>query len=65
MHRYSLRKSAFTYASQAEWGLVYKGQITVSAVDEYGRNQVDVLNEGDIWYFPKYAIDDSFVMEYY
>ncbi|KAJ8608012.1 hypothetical protein MRB53_039918 [Persea americana] len=37
----------------AEWGYVYKGQITVSAVDEFGRNQVDTLNEGDIWYFPK------------
>nr|POE56438.1 putative oxalate decarboxylase [Quercus suber] len=37
----------------AEWGYVYKGQVTVSAVDENGRNQVATLNEGDIWYFPK------------
>ncbi|QIW98628.1 hypothetical protein AMS68_004146 [Peltaster fructicola] len=37
----------------AEWGYVYKGRITVSAVDEFGRNQVDTLEEGDIWYFPK------------
>ena len=37
----------------AEWGYVYEGQIAVSAVDEFGQNQVDVLNEGDIWYFPK------------
>jgi oxalate decarboxylase len=27
--------------------------VAVSAVDEDGRNQVEVLNEGDIWYFPK------------
>ena len=37
----------------AEWGFVYKGQITVFAVDENGRNQYETLNEGDIWYFPK------------
>jgi oxalate decarboxylase len=37
----------------AEWGYVYHGQIAVSAVDEDGRNQVEVLNVGDIWYFPK------------
>lgn len=37
----------------AEWGYVYQGQVAVSAVDEFGRNQVEVLSEGDIWYFPK------------
>ena len=37
----------------AEWGYVYKGQVAVAAVDEEGRNQVEVLNVGDIWYFPK------------
>lgn len=37
----------------AEWGYVYQGQVGVSAVDEYGRNQFEILNEGDIWYFPK------------
>ena len=37
----------------AEWGFVYKGQISVFAVDENGRNQYETLNEGDIWYFPK------------
>ncbi|MCJ1442296.1 MAG: hypothetical protein MMC23_002789 [Stictis urceolatum] len=37
----------------AEWGYVYKGQITVSAIDEEGRNQFETLDEGDIWYFPK------------
>ena len=30
---------------QAEWGYVYKGQILMSAVDENGANQVDILNE--------------------
>lgn len=38
---------------KAEWGYVYAGQVLVSAVDENGKNQVDVLNVGDIWYFPK------------
>lgn len=33
----------------AEWGYVYAGQVRVSAVDENGRNQVSVLNVGDIW----------------
>ena len=37
----------------AEWGYVYAGQIAIGAVDEEGRNQVEVLNVGDIWYFPK------------
>lgn len=37
----------------AEWGYVYQGQVAVGAVDELGRNQYEVLNEGDIWYFPK------------
>ena len=32
---------------------MYKGQITVSAIDEEGRNQFETLDEGDIWYFPK------------
>ena len=38
---------------KAEWGYVYKGRVLVSAVDEDGKNQVDTLNVGDIWYFPK------------
>lgn len=32
---------------------MYAGSILISAVDETGKNQVDVLNVGDIWYFPK------------
>ncbi|KAL8723590.1 MAG: hypothetical protein Q9225_000132 [Loekoesia sp. 1 TL-2023] len=37
----------------AEWGYVYQGTVRVSAVDEHGENQVDDLQVGDIWYFPK------------
>ncbi|PSS22779.1 hypothetical protein M430DRAFT_64500 [Amorphotheca resinae ATCC 22711] len=37
----------------AEWGIVYAGSLLVSAVDENGKNQQDVLQTGDIWYFPK------------
>ncbi|KAF4996074.1 hypothetical protein FGRMN_4736 [Fusarium graminum] len=39
----------------AEWGIVYNGSVLISAVDEYGRYQEEVLNYGDIWYFPKGA----------
>lgn len=38
---------------QAEWGFVYAGRVLVSAVDEDGKYQVDILEYGDIWYFPK------------
>lgn len=38
---------------QAEWGYVYAGEVLVSAVDEFGRYQVERLGVGDIWYFPK------------
>ncbi|KAK3336360.1 RmlC-like cupin domain-containing protein [Cercophora scortea] len=37
----------------AEWGIVYNGSILISAVDEDGQYQVETLNYGDIWYFPK------------
>jgi oxalate decarboxylase len=40
---------------KAEWGFVYAGRIIVSAVDENGQYQVDTLDVGDIWYFPKGA----------
>ncbi|KAK2780989.1 hypothetical protein FQN53_000839, partial [Emmonsiellopsis sp. PD_33] len=39
----------------AEWGFLYSGSILVSAVDENGKYQVDKLEVGDIWYFPKGA----------
>ena len=32
---------------------MYKGRVLISAVDENGRNQLDTLEVGDIWYFPK------------
>ncbi|KAF3932393.1 hypothetical protein ABW19_dt0205818 [Dactylella cylindrospora] len=37
----------------AEWGIVFNGSILVSAVDEHGQNTAEVLNQWDIWYFPK------------
>ncbi|KAL3425897.1 oxalate decarboxylase [Phlyctema vagabunda] len=37
----------------AEWGYVYAGRVLVSAVDENGGYQVETLEVGDIWYFPK------------
>ncbi|KAK1765580.1 Bicupin, oxalate decarboxylase/oxidase [Phialemonium atrogriseum] len=39
----------------AEWGIVYAGRVLISAVDEFGRYQVEELGYGDIWYFPKGA----------
>lgn len=32
---------------------MYTGSVLVSAVDENGKYQVDKLEVGDIWYFPK------------
>ena len=37
---------------QAEWGFVYSGSALISAVDGFGRYQVEKLHYGDIWYFP-------------
>lgn len=34
---------------------MYKGSLILSAVDENGQYQLDKLEEGDIWYFPKGA----------
>ena len=34
-------------------GFVYNGSILVSGVDETGKYTRQVLNHGDIWYFPK------------
>ncbi|TQN73419.1 putative oxalate decarboxylase [Colletotrichum shisoi] len=39
----------------AEWGIVYAGSVIIGAVGEDGRSQVEKLNYGDIWYFPKGA----------
>lgn len=38
---------------QAEWGIVYAGEVIISAVDENGVFQAEKLGYGDIWYFPK------------
>lgn len=38
---------------QAEWGIVYAGEVIISAVDENGKVQTEKLGYGDIWYFPK------------
>lgn len=37
----------------AEWGYVYAGRFIISAVTEEGKYEVDTLEVGDIWYFPK------------
>ncbi|OJJ04008.1 hypothetical protein ASPVEDRAFT_63516 [Aspergillus versicolor CBS 583.65] len=37
----------------AEWGFVYEGSLLLSAVDENGGWTTEILNTGDIWYFPK------------
>lgn len=31
------------------------GSMRIAALDEDGRNQIDNVNKGDIWYFPKGA----------
>ena len=38
---------------QSEWGYVLAGSARVAALDESGRNQIDTVKAGDIWYFPK------------
>ena len=45
-------EKSLTYM-QAEWGYVYAGEVLLSAVDEDGNYQIDRLEVGDIWYFPK------------
>lgn len=34
---------------------MYTGSVLISAVDENGQYEVDKLEVGDIWYFPKGA----------
>ncbi|KAJ0167628.1 putative oxalate decarboxylase [Colletotrichum tanaceti] len=49
----------------AEWGIVYSGSVMIGAVGEDGKSQVEKLNYGDNWYFPKgaahyiQAVDDE------
>jgi oxalate decarboxylase len=37
---------------QAEWAYMLLGRARITAVDEHGRNFVDDVGEGDLWYFP-------------
>ncbi|KAF8638235.1 hypothetical protein AX16_010533 [Volvariella volvacea WC 439] len=36
----------------AEWAYVLKGSTQITAVDAQGRNYVDTVGPGDLWYFP-------------
>lgn len=38
---------------QSEWAFVYAGRVAISAVNENGENQYEILGPGDIWFFPK------------
>lgn len=38
---------------QSEWAFVYAGRVAISAVNEFGQNQYEILEVGDIWFFPK------------
>lgn len=51
--QFKFRESSADKKLQAEWGYLYSGSVQVSAVDENGDYQVDILEVGDIWYFPK------------
>ncbi|SMR53199.1 unnamed protein product [Zymoseptoria tritici ST99CH_1E4] len=37
----------------SEWAFVYAGRVAISAVNEFGQNQYEILEVGDIWFFPK------------
>lgn len=37
---------------EAEWAYMLNGKVRVTAVDQDGRNFIDNVEEGDIWYFP-------------
>lgn len=51
-HIYFLRHLTY-FRTQAEWGFVYNGSLLLSGVDENGGFTTEVLETGDIWYFPK------------
>ncbi|MCW2765761.1 MAG: oxalate decarboxylase [Nocardioides sp.] len=38
---------------QAEWAYVLEGSCRIGAVDQEGRNFLDEVSEGDLWFFPK------------
>ncbi|MGC4861069.1 cupin domain-containing protein [Micromonospora sp. DT41] len=37
---------------QSEWAIVLKGHGRIAAVDQEGRNFLEDVSEGDLWYFP-------------
>ena len=37
---------------KAEWGYVINGGVRLTAVDQNGRNFIDNVSEGNLWYFP-------------
>lgn len=37
---------------EAEWSYMLKGKARITAVDPEGRNFIDDVEEGDLWYFP-------------
>jgi oxalate decarboxylase len=37
---------------QAEWSYMLKGKARITAIDAGGRNFIDDVEEGDLWYFP-------------
>jgi oxalate decarboxylase len=38
---------------EAEWAYMLAGRARITAVDQEGRNFIDDVGEGDLWYFPK------------
>ncbi|KAI0073871.1 oxalate decarboxylase [Panus rudis PR-1116 ss-1] len=36
----------------AEWAYILKGSVQVTAIDTDGKNFLDTINAGDLWYFP-------------
>jgi oxalate decarboxylase len=38
---------------EAEWAYMLAGRARITAVDQEGRNFIDDVGEGDVWYFPK------------
>ncbi|GAA3765657.1 oxalate decarboxylase [Plantactinospora mayteni] len=50
---------------QAEWAYVLAGSCRIGAVDQEGRNFLDDVSQGDLWFFPKgiphhiQALDDG------
>jgi oxalate decarboxylase len=50
---------------QSEWAYVLEGSCRISAVDQEGRNFLDDVSKGDLWFFPKgvphhiQALDDG------